>query len=136
MDEACPLPPRYPHVMTLRTCPYRSGTEGKAICLIATPGRYTYDDLAEALGTTYVHRECPPTAEEVAALFGIGKQRGLVIEKEAIAKIRRAIADRDDLPPEVNEAARWLHEAMPNDVEDAIAWEEGRDGTCADDEKG
>ncbi len=103
--------------------------------MVATsPGRYSYEDLARAFGTLEVLEEKgnpfevqegeerrPLTAEEVGDLFGIGKQRALIIEATTIKKIQRLIAGRDGLPKSLRAVATWIDERMPEDLEDQVA---------------
>lgn len=105
-------------IKSCRDCPWRTGGEGKALCLLATPpGQYNYDQLAEALDTPFARRKKDETytAEEVGSLFGIGKQRALAIEKKAIAKLREVVSRRDQLGAGVRESANWIYESLPED---------------------
>lgn len=130
LGEACDLPRRYRKQWRHQECPWRSGNEDKAICFLATPsGQYNYDQLAGALGTPF-ERKVPEdptlaasstvtyTAEEVGALFGIGKQRALALEKRAIQKIRKAILGRTGLEPTLRSVAAWIDDRLPEELEE------------------
>lgn len=89
VGASCPVLP--PWIKSYRRCPWRSGKEKRALCRLATSGgTYTYTELAEVFGTRCAtpDEDGRFTAQQVGALFGIGKGRVRAVERDVLKRLK------------------------------------------------